>query len=159
VTKEGTMIDFARKHDCEACALEPKCCPNAPARKIARSIHEAARDKARAIAKTEAYAVSRRERKKVEMLFAHLKRILRLDRLRLRGPSGAKDEFIGGHRPKAEETGEAHPPSDARIRHMRRRAQIGRPDRRRNRYPLSSAEGFFNTIRAFETFEPVSNRR
>jgi hypothetical protein len=94
VTKEGVMIYFARQHDCEACALKPKCCPNAPARKIARSIHEAARDKARAIAKTEAYAVSRRERKKVEMLFAHLKRILRLDRLRLRGPSGAKDEFL-----------------------------------------------------------------
>ena len=56
--------------------------------------HEAARDKARAIAKTEAYAVSRRQRKKVEMLFAHLKGILRLDRLRLRGPSGAKDEFL-----------------------------------------------------------------
>jgi hypothetical protein len=65
-----------------------------PARKIARSIHEAARDKARAIAKTETYAVSRRQRKKVEMLFAHLKRILRLDRLRLRGPSGVKDEFL-----------------------------------------------------------------
>ena len=94
VTKEGTMIYFARKHDCEACALKPKCCSNAPARKIARSVHEAARDKARAIAKTEAYAVSCRERKKVEMLFAHLKRILRLDRLRLRGPSGAKDEFL-----------------------------------------------------------------
>ena len=57
-------------------------------------VHEAARDKARAIAKTEAYAVSCRERKKVEMLFAHLKRILRLGRLRLRGPSGAKDEFL-----------------------------------------------------------------
>jgi len=28
------------------------------------------------------------------MLFAHLKRILRLNRLRLRGPSGAKDEFL-----------------------------------------------------------------
>ena len=55
---------------------------------------KAARDKARAIARSEAYAVSRRERKKVEMLFAHLKRILRLDRLRLRGPSGAKDEFL-----------------------------------------------------------------
>jgi hypothetical protein len=94
VTKEGTMIYFARKHDCEVCALKPKCCPNVPARKIARSIHEAARDKARAIAKTEAYAVSRRERKKVEMLFAHLKRILRLDRLHLCGPSGAKDEFL-----------------------------------------------------------------
>jgi hypothetical protein len=88
------MIYFARKQDCGACALKPKCCPNVPARKIARSIHEAARDKARAIAKTEAYAVSCRERKKVEMLFAHLKRILRLDRLRLRGPSGAKDEFL-----------------------------------------------------------------
>jgi hypothetical protein len=72
------MIYFARKHDCDAFALKPKCCPNVPARKIARPVHEAARDKARAIAKTEAYAVSRRERKKVEMLFAHLKRILRL---------------------------------------------------------------------------------
>ena len=94
LTKEGTLIYFASKRDCEACALKPTCCPNAPARKIARSVHEAARDKARAIAKTEAYAVSRRERKKVEMLFAHLKRILRLDRLRLRGPSGANDEFL-----------------------------------------------------------------
>jgi Transposase DDE domain len=94
LTKDGTMIYFACKHDCEACALKPKCCPNVPARKIARSVHEAARDKARVIAKTEAYAVSRRERKKVEMLFAHLKRILRLDRLRLRGPSGATDEFL-----------------------------------------------------------------
>ena len=37
---------------------------------------------------------SRRERKKVEMLFAHLKRILKLDRLRLRGPCGARDEFL-----------------------------------------------------------------
>lgn len=49
---------------------------------------------ARDIAKTDAYVVSRRERKKVEMLFAHLKRILKLDRLRLRGPNGAKDEFL-----------------------------------------------------------------
>jgi hypothetical protein len=63
-------------------------CPNAPARKIPRSIHEGARDLARDIATT-----SRRERKKVEMLFAHLKRILKLDRLRLRRPSGARDEF------------------------------------------------------------------
>ena len=49
---------------------------------------------ARDIATTDAYLVSRRERKKVEMLFAYLKRILRLDRLRLRGPCGAKDEFL-----------------------------------------------------------------
>ena len=33
------------------------------------------------------------DREQVEMLFAHLKRILKLDRLRLRGPNGAKDEF------------------------------------------------------------------
>ena len=56
--------------------------------------HEGARDFARDIARTDAYVVSRRERKKVEMLFAHLKRILKLDRLRLRGPNGAKDEFL-----------------------------------------------------------------
>jgi hypothetical protein len=43
---------------------------------------------------TDAYLTSRRGRKKVEMLFAHLKRILKLDRLRLRGPNGAKDEFL-----------------------------------------------------------------
>jgi len=55
-----------------------------PARKVPRSIYENARDVARDIAKTEAYVTSRRERKKIEMLFAHLKRILRLDRLRLR---------------------------------------------------------------------------
>ena len=49
---------------------------------------------ARSVAETEAYVTSRRERKKIEMLFAHLKRILRLDRLRLRGPYGAHDEFL-----------------------------------------------------------------
>ena len=65
-----------------------------PARKVTRSIHEGARDLARDIATTDAYVTSRRQRKKVEMLFAHLKRILKLDRLRLRGPNGAKDEFL-----------------------------------------------------------------
>jgi len=65
-----------------------------PARKIMRSIHEGARDMARDIATSDAYVTSRRQRKKVEMLFAHLKRILRLDRLRLRGPNGARDEFL-----------------------------------------------------------------
>ena len=58
-----------------------------------RSVHEGARNFARAIARESEWLTSRRERKKVEMLFAHLKRILRLDRLRLRGPYGARDEF------------------------------------------------------------------
>jgi transposase len=83
----------AAKADCDACPMKDRCSPNTPARKVTRSIYEGARDLAREIAKTDAYVTSRRERKKVEMLFAHLKRILRLDRLRLRGPNGARDEF------------------------------------------------------------------
>ena len=93
VDDEGFMRYRASKRDCDACALKPRCCPRAPARKVLRSIHEGARDMARAIATTDAYVTSRRQRKKIEMLFAHLKRILRLDRLRLRGPNGARDEF------------------------------------------------------------------
>ena len=89
-----TLIYRASKYYCSACTLKPICSPNTPARKVPRSIHEGPRDVAREIPKTEAYAVSRRQRKKVEMLFAHLKRILRLDRLRLRGPCGARDEFL-----------------------------------------------------------------
>jgi transposase len=93
-TRKGNALRYrASKRDCEACPLKPRCCPNTPARDVPRSIYEGARDLARDIAKTEAYQISRRERKKVEMLFAHLKRILKLDRLRLRGPNGARDEF------------------------------------------------------------------
>ena len=94
VQKDNTVRYRASKRDCDVCPMKPRCCPNAPARKVPRSIHEAARDRARAIARTEAYVASRRERKKVEMLFAHLKRILGLGRLRLRGPCGARDEFL-----------------------------------------------------------------
>jgi hypothetical protein len=60
-------------------------------RQIPRDVHEDARDVARALSKTEAYEQSRRERKKIEMRFAHMKRIFRL---RLRGLSGAKDEVL-----------------------------------------------------------------
>ena len=91
--KDNSLRYRASKHDCEPCPLKPRCCPNVPARKVPRSIYEGARDLAREIAKTEAYQTSRYQRKKVEMLFAHLKRILKLDRLRLRGPCGARDEF------------------------------------------------------------------
>ena len=94
VNDGATLLYRASKYDCDACELKPRCCPTAPARKVPRSIHEGARDMARDIAKTDAYTTSRRERKKIEMLFAHLKRILRLDRLRLRGPNGARDEFL-----------------------------------------------------------------
>jgi transposase len=94
VTKADTVIYRSTQADCASCPIKDRCCPNTPIRKIARSVHESARDVARNIAKTAAYRQSRKDRKKVEMLFAHLKRILRLDRLRLRGRSGANDEFL-----------------------------------------------------------------
>jgi transposase len=93
VNDGATLLYRASKYDCDVCALKPRCCPKAPARKVPRSIYEDARDVARGIAKSEEGLTSRRQRKKIEMLFAHLKRILRLDRLRLRGPNGARDEF------------------------------------------------------------------
>jgi transposase len=100
LTTTGTVIDdgetlryLARTSDCRGCPLKARCCPKAPFRRIPRSIYEESRDVARALAKTEAFEQSSRERKRVEMLFAHLKRILRLGRLRLRGPRGAQDEF------------------------------------------------------------------
>jgi transposase len=83
----------ASKADCNVCAFKMRCCPSTPMRYVPRDLHEDARDVARALAKTEAFEQSRRSRKRVEMLFAHLKRILRLGRLRLRGPRGAQDEF------------------------------------------------------------------
>jgi hypothetical protein len=94
VNDNATMLYRASKHDCAGCDLKLKCCPSTPARKVPRSIYEGARDMARQIAKSREGRTSRRLRKKVEMLFAHLKRILKLDRLRLRGPSGARDEFL-----------------------------------------------------------------
>lgn len=93
ITKADTIIYRSSKSDCAACPMKDRCCPNTPIRKIARSVHESARDVARRIRTSDQYQRSRRERKKVEMLFAHLKRILKLDRLRLRGLSGASDEF------------------------------------------------------------------
>jgi len=83
----------ASKSDCDVCPLKIRCCPSTPMRYVPRDLHEDARDVARALAKTDAFEQSRRSRKRVEMLFAHLKRILKLGRLRLRGPRGAQDEF------------------------------------------------------------------
>jgi transposase len=89
-----TLLYLARKHDCDGCELRSICCPKVPFRRIPRDVHENARDVARSFVDTEAFEQSRRERKKIKMRFAHLKRILRLGRLRLRGPRGAQDEFV-----------------------------------------------------------------
>ena len=93
VNDGATLLYRGSKLNCTQCPLKPRCCPEAPARKVPRSIYEGAPDMARDIANSDEGRTSRRERKKVEMLFAHLKRILKLDRLRLRGPNRARDEF------------------------------------------------------------------
>jgi len=89
-----TLLYLASTSDCRGCMFKAQCCPKAPFRRIPRSIYQEARGVARALAKTDAFEQSRRDRKRVEMLFAHLKRILRLGRLRLRGPCGAQFEFM-----------------------------------------------------------------
>jgi hypothetical protein len=94
VNDGATLRYRASKYDCQACRLKPRCCPKEPTRYVPRSIYEGARDMARQIARSQQGRIARRLRKKVEMLFAHLKRILKLDRLRLRGPNGAHDEFL-----------------------------------------------------------------
>jgi hypothetical protein len=83
----------ANKNDCSTCSLKPRC-TTAIVRKVSRDIDEDVRERVRALASTEAFQQSCRERKKIEMRFAHMKRIFKLDRLRLRGLSGAKDEVL-----------------------------------------------------------------
>ncbi len=78
---------------CRACPIR-KACTSAPARTVMRHMDEEARQTVRDLAHSEAFAISRRKRKKVEMLFAHLKRNLGFTRLRLRGLRGANDEFL-----------------------------------------------------------------
>src|ERR671930_379403 len=88
-----TLYYRAKTRDCRSCILKAQCCPKLPMRRIQRSIYEQARDVALALAKTEAFERSRHDRRRVDMLVAHLTRILRLGRLRLRGPRGAQFEF------------------------------------------------------------------
>jgi transposase len=91
---QGRIVYYrANKKDCSACSLKQKC-TTAPMRKVTRDINEDVRERVRALTNTEAFRKSSRERKKVEMRFAHMKRIFKLDRLRLRGLSGAKDEVL-----------------------------------------------------------------
>ena len=90
----NTLYDRASKRDCDPCPLKAQCCPKATARRVPPDVNEPARDVARSLAGTAAYRRSAYERKKVETLFADLKRNLALTRLRLRGLTGARDEFL-----------------------------------------------------------------
>ena len=55
VGQDDTIRYRARLQDCRDCSLRQRDTPNAPVRKVTRSIHEGARDLARDIATTDAY--------------------------------------------------------------------------------------------------------
>jgi transposase len=89
-----TLYYRASKRDCDLCPFKMKCCPKSPERRVSRDINEAARDYTRTLMETKAYRISRAERKKIETLFGEAKSILSMVRLRLRGLTGARDEFL-----------------------------------------------------------------
>ena len=89
-----TLLYRSSKRDCDPCPLKPRCCPRSPSRKIPRDVNEAARDYARSLNGSEIYNQSARDRKKIERLFGEAKRNLGMTRLRLRGLTGASDEFL-----------------------------------------------------------------
>ena len=90
----GTTLKYvARKSDCTTCPLKPNCTTGS-ARHVSRDVNEEARDHARALMQTEDYRVSARQRKIIETGFGDLKGNLGLTRLRLRGLTGASDEFL-----------------------------------------------------------------
>ena len=91
---DGTTIKYiAKRSDCGRCPLKPKCTTGRE-RRISRDVNQEARDYTRALMETDAYKHSRSQRKKIERLFGEAKHIHALVRLRLRGLSGAKDEFL-----------------------------------------------------------------
>ena len=89
----GIIVYRPPGRDCSGCPLK-KACTAGKCRTVSRHVNEDARQKVRQIVGTDSYQRSRRERKKVEMLFAHLKRHLGLRRLKLRGLSGANEECL-----------------------------------------------------------------
>jgi Transposase DDE domain len=94
----GTVHDsrvrnyLSQPQECRACRLKQRC-TRAPFKKIARDINEDARNHARSLKGTPEFERSSNARKKVEMRFAHLKVQHGFERMRLRGLTGARDEF------------------------------------------------------------------
>jgi DDE family transposase len=91
--KERIRTYCARVLDCRACSIREKC-TKSDRRFLSVPIDEAVRQEASALKATQAYKTSRRLRKKVEMLFAHMNRQFRFTRLKLRGLDGAQEEFL-----------------------------------------------------------------
>jgi DDE family transposase len=83
----------ARAADCGSCPTKPGC-TEGPARRVKRMVDEEARDHVRALMSTSDFARSQHLRRRIERLFGHLKRSMALRRLKLRGLSGAAEEFL-----------------------------------------------------------------
>ena len=91
---DGTTLKYiAKRSDCGECPLKPEGTTGRE-RRLSRDINQEARDYTQALMETEAYSQSAGDRKKIERLFGEAKLILSMTRLRLRGLSGAKDEFL-----------------------------------------------------------------
>jgi transposase len=91
---DGTTLKYiAKRSDCGQCSLKPKCTTGRE-RRVSRDVNQEARDYTQALMETDAYINSRTQRKKIERLFGEAKHIHAMIRLRLRGLSGAKDEFL-----------------------------------------------------------------
>jgi hypothetical protein len=93
VRHDGTVPYWASTKDCRGCPLKSRCTIGKK-RIVTRNVFEAERERVRALLGTPAFERSATERKKIEMRFAHLKRHLGFRRLRLRGTTGASDEFL-----------------------------------------------------------------
>jgi len=93
-TRRASQVRVYRSHvaDCAGCELKSQCTIGRK-RSISRLVGEDARDTVRALAGTNAYVHARRRRQRIERVFGHLKRNLWLRTLKLRGLSGATEEF------------------------------------------------------------------
>ena len=91
---DGTTIKYiAKRSDCSGCPLKPNC-TSGRERRVSRDTNQEVRDDAQALMETDAYYQSGVDRKQIERLFGEAKNILSMVRLRLRGLSGAKEEFL-----------------------------------------------------------------
>ncbi|HSS63682.1 MAG TPA: IS1182 family transposase, partial [Gammaproteobacteria bacterium] len=91
---DGTTLKYiAKRTDCARCPLKAQCTTGRE-RRLQRDVNEAARDYARSLTGTEAYRQSAKQRKRIETRFGDVKWNLGLTRLKLRGLTGARDEFL-----------------------------------------------------------------
>ena len=91
---DGTTIKYiAKRSDCRQCPLKPQCTTGRE-RRVSTDVNQEARDYTQALMETDAYRQSNIDRKQIERLFGEAKSQLSMTRLRLRGLSGARDEFL-----------------------------------------------------------------